>query len=91
MANNFAYSPWVLDTASGTVAYDGRFRLEAISWEGNGAAADEVEIQDVRGINIFNAVGNANLSPVQLSLDGVWVNKLYLTKLTSGQVKVWVS
>ncbi len=89
MANNFASSPWVLDTLA-TPAYAGRIKLAAISWEGYGNPADEVELQDRRGVSIWAAVGKPDLSPVFSQLDDVWIDQLSLTKLSSGFVKVWI-
>lgn len=88
MANNFTSNPWVLDTVM-TTPYKAYVRIRDISWTDQGAAGDQLLIQDMNGNTVVDAKASAANVFERFGQLG-WVDGFKLVTLTSGKVIVAV-
>jgi hypothetical protein len=88
MANNLQTNPIFVDTAA-TVWDRSKCKIDHFSWSNYNAATDRVTITDLDGVQVWDAVGNADLSPIESPHKIGWVNGLIVTLIQSGALKIY--
>lgn len=98
MSNNLTTRPWVIDTPSDSVLFDGQIKVSHMVLTGYAAATDGVEVQDSNGGLVWLALGNPDLTPIDSGKSITWINGLKVpttktdgnTNLPAGKLIIYI-
>ena len=88
MANSITTNPWVVDTPSAAILFNGDVHAAHFEWAMYASQADHVEVKDRFGKVVWEASGKADLSLVE-SFTLEWLHGFVVSQLTAGRIRVY--